>query len=189
MKRIFGVLLAALLATMAWGQDPGTPPPGPGGPGGPPLGMHMHGPGMQWWKNSDTVSKLNLSDTQVKQLDQTFYQHKLNLIDQTASMQKADLNLRQLLDADSPDQTQVMSAVDQVLAARGKVERETTLMMLDFRKTLTVDQWKQLRSMHPMGPGFGGHGFGGSMKGAHPRMHGGPGGPPPDGGATPPSQD
>ena len=183
MRTKLGVLFVALLATMVWAQDPGAPPPGgPGGP--PPMGMHEHGPGMQWWKNSDTVSKLNLNDTQVKQLDQTFYQHRMNLIDETASMQKADLNLRQLLDADSPDQNQVMSAVDQVLSARGKVEREMTMMLLDFRKVLTVDQWKQLRAMHPMGPGFGGHGFG-RERGFH------KGGPPtpPSGGQAPPSQD
>jgi hypothetical protein len=95
------------------------------------------------------------------------------------------LNLRQLLDADNPDQSQVMSAVDQVLNARGKVERETTMMLLDFRKVLTVDQWKQLRAMHPMGPGFGGH-----MHGKEFRRDNRGGAPPapPDGG-QPPQQD
>jgi len=154
MRMKFCVLLIALMATMAWAQE--GPAQGPGAPGGPPP-MGMHGPHGAWWKNSDMVAKLNLSDSQVKQLDQTFYQHRMNLIDDTAAMQKADLNLRTLMEADSPDQAQVMGAVDQVLAARGKVERETTMMMLDMRKVLTVEQWKQLRSLRPMGPGFGGH--------------------------------
>jgi Spy/CpxP family protein refolding chaperone len=138
-----------------------------------------------WWKNSDTVSKLGLNDSQVKQLDQTFTQHKMKLIDLNATMQKADLNLHSLLDADSPDQTQVMAAVDQVLAARGAVERETTMMMLDMRKTLTVDQWKQLRAMHPMGPGFGGRG---GPRAMHGKRGSGPNGAPqaaPDGGGSP----
>ena len=148
--------------------------------------MGMHHGNFAWWKDSETVTKLNLSDAQVKQLDQTFVQHKMNLIDDTAAMQKADLTLRTLLDADTPDQTQVMSAVDSVLAARGKVERETTMMLLDFRKVLTVDQWKQLRAMHPMGPGFHGHGMHG-----HGAGRGAPGGlpAPPEPGAAPPSQD
>ena len=180
------LFLIALLSTMVWAQGPGLG--GPVGPGGPPP-MGMHGPrgDFSWWKNSETVSKLNLSDAQVKQLDQTYVQHKMNLIDDMAAMQKADLSLRTLLDADTPDQTQVMSAVDTVLAARGKVERETTMMMLDFRKVLTVDQWKQLRSMHHMGPGFGAHmGHGRRMGGP------GPGGQPPapqEGGPAPQSQD
>jgi Spy/CpxP family protein refolding chaperone len=150
----------------------------------------MHGPHHEftWWKNSDTVSKLGLNDSQVKQLDQTFTQHKMKLIDDTAAMQKADLTLHSLLDADSPDQSQVMAAVDQVLAARGTVERETTMMMLDMRKVLTVDQWKQLRAMHPMGPGFGGHGGPRAMH--HGKRGGGPNSAPsapPDGGS--PQQD
>jgi Spy/CpxP family protein refolding chaperone len=118
-------------------------------------GHGRHG-GFQWWKNSDTVSKLNLSDTQVSQLDQTFNQHKANLKNEMSTMRQADMNLRTLLDQDNPDQAQVTAAANQVLAARANLERETTLMILDFRKILNAQQWKQLREMHPMGPGFGG---------------------------------
>jgi Spy/CpxP family protein refolding chaperone len=149
----------------------------------------MHGPHHEfaWWKNSETVSKLGLNDSQVKQLDQTFTNHRMKLIDLNATLQKADLSLHTLLDSDSPDQTQVMSAVDQVLSARGNVERETTMMMLDMRKALTVDQWKQLRAMHPMGPGFRGRGGPNAM---HGKRGGGPNGTPaapPEGGS--PQQD
>jgi len=165
-----------------WAQD--TPPQGPGGPGGPPMGGHgPHGPGPQFWKNSDVVSKLNLSTTQVTQLDQAFAQHKPNLQTDMTNMRTADQALRTLLDQDNPDQTQVTNAASQVLAARAALERETTTMMLDFRKVLSAAQWKQLREMHPMGPGFGGHKWGG---------HGGSGGPPPSGDEQtppPPPQD
>jgi hypothetical protein len=52
-----------------------------------------------------------------------------------------------MLDSDEANDSAVNSQVDQVLAARGKMEREFTMMHLDFRKILTPDQWKQLRSM------------------------------------------
>ena len=166
MKTKLGVLLLALLSTtMILAQDQAPQGPAPGGPGGPPP-MAGHGPGgprFQWWKNSDTVSKLNLSTTQVSQLDQAFTSHKTNLKTDFEAMRTADTNLRNLLDQDNPDQTQVSNAANQVLNARAAVERETTQMMLDFRKVLTADQWKQLRAMHPMGPGFGGPG--GKMRG------------------------
>jgi len=202
MKIKIGVLLIALFSTMAWAQGPGMAPGGPGSKGGPGGPMGMHGPRPEfgtWWKNSELAGKLKLTDDQVKKLDESYYSHKLKLIDDSAEMQKADLKLRTLLDVDSPDQNQVLAAVDQVLAARGKVERETTMMMLDFRKILTVDQWKQLRASHPMGPGFHGRdGKDGRDGRQHGQMHGqrggpgGPGGPPPDGGQTappPPQQD
>lgn len=177
MKTKLGVLFLALLSTMVWAQDPQGPPPGP------PMGGH--GAHFQWWKNSDTVSKLNLSTTQVSQLDQVFSSHKTNLKTNFEAMRTADKALRDLLDQDNPDQTAVNNAANQVLGARAAVERETTQMMLDFRKVMTADQWKQLRAMHPMGPGFGGH-----MRGRF--GHGpGPGGPPPadSGQPAPPSQD
>lgn len=184
MRTKLGVLLLALLSTMMFAQDQPPQGPPPGGPGGP----HGH---FQWWKNSDTVSKLNLSTTQVSQLDAAFTSHKTNLKTDFEAMRTADTNLRNLLDQDNPDQTAVNSAANAVLNARAAVERETTQMMLDFRKVLTADQWKQLRDMHPMGPGFGGkmrgRGFGhgrGQGQGQAPNAPGADVAPPP-----PPPQD
>ena len=99
----------------------------------------------KWWQNSDIAKKLQLSDDQISQLDKTFFDHKLKLIDYGADMEKQDLKLQALLDADVPNEGQVEAQVDQVLAARGKLEREFTLMNLDLRKVLSLDQWRQLK--------------------------------------------
>lgn len=101
----------------------------------------------KWWQNPDVVSKLGLSDSQVSQLNQVFYNHKMKLIDYGADMEKQDLKLQTMLDADQPDEGQVNSQVDQVLAARGKLEREFTAMNLDLRKQLSLEQWRQLKTM------------------------------------------
>lgn len=127
------------------------PPADPPGPPHPPRGHHgmmmmQHEMG-KWWKNPEIVSKLQLTDAQVKQLNQVFYDHKLKLIDYGAEMEKQDLKLQTLLDADQPDEGQVGSQVDQVLAARGQLEREYTMMNLDLRKVLSLPQWKQLKAV------------------------------------------
>jgi hypothetical protein len=83
----------------------------------------------------------------VSQLDQTFYDHKLKLIDYGAEMEKEDLKLQTLLDADVPNEGQISSQVDQVLSARGKLEREYTMMNLDLRKSLSLEQWRQLKTI------------------------------------------
>ncbi|MGC2197301.1 MAG: periplasmic heavy metal sensor [Terriglobales bacterium] len=101
----------------------------------------------KWWQNPDVVSKLGLSDSQVSQLNQVFYNHKMKLIDYGADMEKQDLKLQTMLDADQPDEGQVNSQVDQVLAARGKLEREFTAMNLDLRKQLSLEQWRQLKTI------------------------------------------
>jgi hypothetical protein len=58
----------------------------------------------KWWQNSDIAKKLQLSDGQIGQLDQTFYDHKVKLIDYGADMEKQDLKLQTLLDADVPNE-------------------------------------------------------------------------------------
>jgi Heavy-metal resistance len=156
-------------------------------------GKGPHGPMMvmrsemgKWWKNPDVVSKLGLSDSQVSQLNQVFYDHKLKLIDYGAEMEKQDLKLQTLLDADQPDEGQVSTQVDQVLAARGKLEREFTMMNLNLRKQLSLEQWRQLKALRgDAGPGDhfmffqkqlgpGGPGPGGDVMYFHKRV--GPGG-------------
>lgn len=107
----------------------------------------------KWWQNSDIAKKLQLSDGQIGQLDQTFYDHKVRLIDYGADMEKQDLKLQTLLDADVPNEGQVEAQVNQVLEARGRLEREFTMMNLDLRKVLSLDQWRQLKSIQGQGVG------------------------------------
>jgi Spy/CpxP family protein refolding chaperone len=145
------ILTASLLfPAAALAQAPPPPKMGPGDAG--PVTMHRrmmmtHREMGKWWKNSEVAKKLQLNDGQVAQLDQIFYQHRLKLIDFGAEMEKEDLKLQTLLDADVPNEGQVGAQVDQVLGARGKLEREFTMMNLDLRKVLSVDQWRQLKAI------------------------------------------
>jgi Spy/CpxP family protein refolding chaperone len=153
------VVLASMLAS---GQASPTPPSkAPDAPGGQ-VRMERRGGNImfrremgKWWKNSETAQKLQLTDNQIQQLDQVFYEHRLKLIDYGANMEKEDLKLQTLLDADVPNEGQVGTQVDQVLAARGKLEREYTMMNLDLRKVLSIEQWRQLKSIREQrgGPG------------------------------------
>ncbi len=122
----------------------------------------------KWWRDPEISKKLQLSEGQIAQLDQIFYDHRVKLIDHGAEMEKQDLKLQSLLDADQPDEGQIGSQVDLVLAARGKLEREYTFMNLDLRKVLSLDQWRQLKSVR------GEHGPGDNMIYFQKRMEGPP---------------
>jgi len=141
-----------LLSLSLRAQVPQAPVP----PGMPKKGTFIYHRELgKWWQNSETVKKLQLSDGQIGQLDQIFYDHKVKLIDYGGEMEKQDLKLQTLLDADVPNEGQVEAQVDQVLAARGKLEREYTMMNLDLRKVLSLDQWRQLKSARGSTVGFG----------------------------------
>jgi len=167
---ICAIALAGMLQAQNPPPDPATaPPPHKGG-----RMMVRHEMG-QWWKNPEIVSKLQLTDAQVAQLNQVFFDHKMRLIDYGADMEKQDLKLQNLLDADQPNESQVSTQVDQVLAARGKLEREFTMLSLNLRKVLSLDQWRQLKAVR------GDAGPGGRIMRFR-QQFGGPGGPGPDGG-------
>lgn len=127
---------------------------GPGGMGDEPMGGREFGGGLgAWWKNSDVVARLQLSQEQVKKISQTFLDHRLNLVDLRADVEKQELRMQPLLDVDQPDQTKVGAQIDLITAARGRLEKENAMMMLDIRRLLSVEQWKKLESLHAEEPG------------------------------------
>jgi periplasmic protein CpxP/Spy len=143
--------LALLLPCLAGAQMP----PGTLHPPGPDLG--------KWWKNSEIVRELGLSDAQINQIEQTFLEQRLKLIDLRAELEKQEARLQPLIEADQPDETKVSAQIDQVLAARGRLEKANAMMMLAIRRVLSVEQWKKLQTiqhdreqMHQrmMGPPF-----------------------------------
>lgn len=155
MKTKIAALLAVLLsslATQAQNPVPSAQPPGPS----PQGNVIYHREMGKWWQNSDVARKLQLTDGQITQLEQVFYDHRMKLIDYGAEMEKRDLKLQGLLDADVPNEEQVESQIDQVLAARGKLEREFTMMHLDLRKVLSLEQWRQLKTIRGDAAGFSG---------------------------------
>ena len=151
MKRIGVIFLFLAFITLvtlaAVAQGPGPMGMGPMGPG-PGMGMGPHhGPFGTWWKNSEVVKELQLSDAQVKQIEQTFLDYRLKLIDLRADVERQETKLQPLLEADQPNEQQVGSQVDAVVAARGKLEKTNTMMMLAIRRVLSVEQWKKLQAI------------------------------------------
>jgi Spy/CpxP family protein refolding chaperone len=120
---------------------------------GPPMPPGMPGMGA-WWKNSEIAKDLNLTDAQKKQLEQTFLDYRLKLIDLNADLERQELKLEPLVDADSPDVNAISTQLDQVVAARGRLEKSNALMSVSMRKVLNPDQWKKLQGMHRMRVNF-----------------------------------
>ena len=115
------------------------------GPGGPE--MHM-GPDLgAWWKNSEIVKEVGISEQQVKLIEQKFLEHRLKLIDLRADVERQELKFQPLMEEDQPDEAKVGAQLDLLLAARGRLEKANTLMMLGIRKVLTVEQWKKLEEI------------------------------------------
>jgi Spy/CpxP family protein refolding chaperone len=115
------------------------------GPMGGEMGLH-HGPMGKWWKNSELVQQLGINDTQVQQIEKSFQDHRLQLIDLHANLEKQEALLEPMIEADRPDEAQVISQIDKVAQARAALEKSNAQMMLGIRRVLTPDQWKKLQA-------------------------------------------
>jgi len=102
----------------------------------------------KWWKNSEVVQKLQLTEAQINQLEQTFLDHRLKLIDLRADVERQEARLQPLIEADQIDEAKAVAQIDAVLAARAKLEKQNTMLMLSIRRVLSVEQWKKLQTLH-----------------------------------------
>lgn len=119
-------------------------------------GMFMGGKGMNpgsrivppglWWKNPDTIQKLILTPDQQKRMDDTFQQSRLQLIDLKANVEKQEVILEPMLDANPPDTNKVLSQIDHVAQARAELEKANARMLLGIRGVLSADQWTKLQA-------------------------------------------
>src|SRR5215472_4967510 len=140
-------------------------------------GMRIGPPGI-WWKNPDLIQKLSITADQQKRMDDIFQQSRLQLIDLKANVEKQEVTLEPMLDANPPDTNKVLAQIDRVAQARAELEKANAKMLLGIRGILTADQWTKLQQEERTNRKVifrrdGGYvGFGGGPVGP-----GGPGGP------------
>jgi Spy/CpxP family protein refolding chaperone len=143
--------MAALAASLTAGAQPAPPAPGQG----PGFGEHRapierllgpNGSAGRWWNNAAVVQRLTLTDDQRKSMDQILLQHRANLIDMRASLEKAELAMEPLMQADQPDENAILAQIDKVAQARADLEKANARFLLALRAKLTPEQWKGLQA-------------------------------------------
>ena len=171
-NRILSPVFFALLATpLAFAQQPTPPtPPAPGGgapvapmpPGRPMMerrgdrtimirngpeegGMQIVPPGM-WWKNPDTVAKLSVTAEQQKKMDDIFRQNRLQLVDVKATLEKEQINLEPLLNANPVDSAKALTEISRIADLRAELEKANAKMLLALRSVLSAEQWTRLQA-------------------------------------------
>jgi len=153
----FGVAGVGMAGAQAPDSVPGM------GPHRPPMerAMGPHGEHGRWWNDPQAVDKFKLTDAQRKSMDDIYQQHRLTLVDLHGTLEKAELAMEPMMREDQPDEGKILSQIDRVAAARAELEKANARMLLEIRKQLTPDQWKQVQadraarmeSRGPMGPG------------------------------------
>jgi Spy/CpxP family protein refolding chaperone len=116
---------------------------------GPNGGSELHGilPPGRWWKNAEAVKAVGLNDGQIQKIETIFLASRMKLIDIHASLEKEEIKLEPLLEADNPDENAVFGAIDRIAAARANLEKANTQMAFAILRVLTPEQWKTLREL------------------------------------------
>lgn len=143
-------ILAAALAVSAGAQAQG---PGDGGPRFmghmPPMERAMgpmgnHG---RWWNDPAVIEKLKLTDQQRKDMDAILQDHREKLIDLRANVEKAEVEMQPMIQADQPNEAAILAQIDKIAQARAELEKGNARFLLALRAKLTPDQWKALQDM------------------------------------------
>jgi TonB family protein len=101
----------------------------------------------KWWKNSEIVKSLKLSEAQVNQIEQTFLHHRPALAGLYEELQKREIELKALMKADPIDESKILSQSELIAVSRTALEKANSAMMLDIRKDLTKVQWEKLEEI------------------------------------------
>jgi TonB family protein len=101
----------------------------------------------KWWKNSEIVKKLDLTQNQVVQIEQSFLDHQHKLADANAQLKQQEAYLSTLLQSDQVNDFKVRSQIERVASARAALEKTNAFMMLSIRKNLSKEQWSRLQEI------------------------------------------
>ena len=107
-----------------------------------------------WWRNPTHAANLNLTPEQQKRMDDVLQDSRLKIIDANAKLEKEELLLKPLMDADRLDEAQVLSQIDRVAQARAELEKVNARMLLGIRQILTPEQWISLQNEKLTKDGF-----------------------------------
>ncbi len=102
----------------------------------------------RWWADSATAQRIRLTAEQQNQMDEIFQQNRLKLIDLTAALDKEEVQLEPLVEANQPDVAKIRAQTERIVQARAELERANAGMLLSLRLILSAAQWKELRSGH-----------------------------------------
>ncbi|MGH9493966.1 MAG: Spy/CpxP family protein refolding chaperone [Candidatus Sulfotelmatobacter sp.] len=161
---MFGVLAASAGAQQAppAPREEGPPPAFGDRPRGHDRGMdgpgrsaiHVGPPG-RWWDDPAFAGKIGITADQKKKMDEIFTANRLKLIDLVATVQKEEVIMEPLVEADPPDEAKVLAQIDKVAQARAELEKANTRMLFDLRRQLNHEQWIKLQAERPpdRGPG------------------------------------
>ncbi len=93
----------------------------------------------------EAARAIGLEPQQRDQVRRILMDQRRSSIDLRADLEKKRLDIEDLMQADNPDEARASTVLDQMMAARGRLEKSQMMTLLHMRKVLTKEQWDKLR--------------------------------------------
>ncbi len=101
-----------------------------------------------WW-DSPIARDLNLTDDQNRQIRSIVREYRSKLIDQRATLEKAEIELEDQFNDEQFDQRKASDTLEKLISARGDLTRTMSQMGMKLRAVLTTDQFRELQKRRP----------------------------------------
>ncbi len=108
-----------------------------------------------WW-DAPIARDLGLSEEQSRQIHEVVRSSRDRLIELRGTVQKAEAELRDEMNAENVDSNKANAAIERVVAARSELMRAVSQMSLKLRVILTLAQWQELQIRQNRRPGVSG---------------------------------
>jgi Spy/CpxP family protein refolding chaperone len=106
------------------------------------FGDHHHG--MQWWKNTDVISALQLSPAQINQLNTTYTNDKAQIKNLFPQLKNARSTLKSTIANPNSTMDDIKSASNGVLTIQQQISQARMNMHMDLLSQLSAQQRSQL---------------------------------------------
>ena len=87
------------------------------------------------------------SDQQIRRVQTLTDETKRKSLDVKHEMEKARMDIQQLMQADNPDRAAIFKQIDKIGAIKLRLKKLWVGMILDVRKELTPEQWEKLQML------------------------------------------
>ncbi len=114
------------------------------GPGDRPF----FGSGYGFWADPPALfEELDLTPDQIQIVQKLQLEHKGKMIDLRANMEKASLNLKEILLRENFTEKEVFDAIENLSKAQNNIIKEKTAFFLNLKKVLPKEKWEILRNL------------------------------------------
>lgn len=104
-------------------------------------------PPMEAAKNKRTLREIGLNDQQIEKIQDLRFKADRERIDIRSELDKAHLEMQQLLSVDKPNEAAVFNQIEKIGALEIRLKKNLFGSMLGARKLMTPEQWEKIESI------------------------------------------